>query len=236
MGLEPLPLEDWLSPRTGDDVQRAERRAILEKHEADVIAVLPEGTGAVEELSDLLRNRGHDLPDMATPSETLLAIAENVVEDICLLSEQDGQYHLSAGILCFPNRWSLRKKLGGTITAAHEPVPEYAEKISGTVDRFLLKLRPMRAFVRSNWGLSTIPDLYLPEPATPVIMASDEAFYLRREEQSFLKLPRTGGIAFSIRTIVTPWAQVPEATKQFVNAAATSLSADWLTYKAIKTN
>ena len=84
-------------------------------------------------------------------------------------------------------------------------MPGYAARMSGTVDRFLDRLRPLRAFIRDNWGLTGIPALYLPNQIPPVSVSADNGIYLRREEQGFLKLSCTGAVIFSIRTTITPW-------------------------------
>jgi len=231
MGLEPLPLEDWLKPRVGDNALLAERTRLMAAHGGDVVAALPQSAAAVAELATLLRARGlsiaHTLP-------LLHAIGRSVAEDLCILTAADGRYRLTAGVLCFPNRWKLTEKLGGDVLAVHGPVPDYAGQLSANVDRFLDKLKPERAYVRANWGLASVPDLYLPEPVPPVDITKDTGFFLRREEQSFLKLPETGAIIFGIRTMVTPWLEVPETQRTDILDTIATLGPAWLAYKSIK--
>ena len=236
MGLEPLSLETWLKARPADDDLLTERRKIITAHRGDVIASLPEADEAVTDLADFLRDRNALTTYEGTAPEILEAVGTSIAEDICVLTKQDGLYRLTAAVLCFPNRWRLADKMGRSITDIHAPVPGYAAQIADTVDRFLARLRPQRAFVRDNWGLATSPALYLPEPIAPAWIGAEQSLYYRREEQSFLKLPRTGAVIFSIRTTITPWAKVPTRTREAIAAAVQTLSPEWLAYKALKTD
>ena len=233
MGLEPLKLERWLAPRPADDHLLAARKDIIAAHRSEVIAALPGSNDALTELADLLRGRGVVATENAPTDKVLETIGTSIAEDICILTGRDGIYRLSAAVLCFPNRWRLADKMGRDVTAIHAPVPDYAAQAAGAVDRFLEKLRPLRAFVRDNWGLVASPTLYLPEPASAARISTEQSLYYRREEQSFLKLPLTQAIIFAIRTTVTPWADVPARRREAIIGAAQQLSADWLAYKAL---
>lgn len=235
MGLEPLAIEKWLAPRAGDEHLLAERAKLIETQQQDVVATLPEADSAVQELAGLLRSRGVAIAGDGHSNSVLQSMGTSIAEDICVLISNDVEYRLMAAVLCFPNRWKLRDKIGRTITEIHGPVPDYAEKMSGTVDRFLAKLRPLRAFARDNWGLTASPTLHQPDLAPPVHVSDLGGTFLRIEEQSFLKLPDTEAVIFAIRTSVTPWLRVPESTRDTVARSAEALRSDWLAYKAIKT-
>ncbi len=234
MGLEPLALDSWLQARAGDDRLLAERKKIITAHRTSVIANLPESGDAVAELANFLCVRSALAAKDGPAHEILEALGMSIAEDICILTNRDGPYRLTAAVLCFPNRWSLAEKMGLGVTDIHTPVPDYAAEIADTVDRFLARLRPLRAFTRDNWGLASSPTLYLPEPIAPAQIGDEQCLYYRREEQSFLKLPRTHAIVFTIRTTITPWTDVPARTRESIAAAAQTLSADWLAYKALK--
>jgi dimethylamine monooxygenase subunit A len=235
MGLEPLTLERWLAPQEGDEHPLAERAKLIESHQQDVIAALPEADDAVQELSSILRDHSMTITGDESSHSILQSIGTSIAEDLCVLIYGDGEYRLMAAVLCFPNRWKLRDKIGRTITEIHGPVPDYALQMSGTVDRFLTKLRPLRAFTRDNWGLTASPALHQPDLAPPVHVGDLGGTFLRIEEQSFLKLPNTEAVIFAIRTSVTPWLRVPESTRDTVVRSAEALGSDWLAYKAIKT-
>lgn len=203
-------------------------------HGNDVMAALPEAEAAVAELADVLRSRGFPIPPARDTIMILGAIGQAVAEDICILTPaSDHTFRLTAGLLCFPNRWKLTEKLGGNVLAVHGPVPDYAGQLAANVDRFLARLKPERAYIRSNWGLSSVPDLFLPEPTPPVDPRGDAAIFLRREDQSFLKLPQTGAVIFAIRTHIQTWAETPEDRRADILKSIRGLSAAWLAYKSI---
>jgi dimethylamine monooxygenase subunit A len=165
---------------------------------------------------------------------TLGAIGHAVAEDICILTPApESTYRLTAGLLCFPNRWKLTEKLGGSVLAVHGPVPDYAAHLTANVDRFLARLKPERAYIRSNWGLAGVPDLYVPEPTPPVDPYGAADVFLRREDQSFLKLRQTGAVIFGIRTHVQSWSETPENQRTAILKSIRGLSPAWLAYKSI---
>ena len=232
IGLGPLEMAAWLSPRPGDEPLLALRRRLVAEKSTEVLAFLPTGEAPVAELADILRGRGLAMPASGTAA-ILAAMADGVAEDLLLLMPTDGVYVLSAGVLCFPNRWRLLDKIGKAMTAIHAPVPDYAAALAGPVDRFLDRLRPGRAFTRGNWGLASSPDLHLPLSVAPVDPVANTGF-LRTEEQGFVKLPVTGAVVFSIRTTVIPWDQAPEAERAMIREVAGALSPDWRAYKSLK--
>lgn len=232
MGLEPLPLIDWLAPQAGDGALLTERARLIATYGDDVMAALPEAEAAIAELADVLRKRGFVL---SHAHDSLSTIGHAVAEDICILTPApDSTYRLTAGLLCFPNRWKLTEKLGGNVLAVHGPVPGYAAQLSANVDRFLTRLKPERAYIRSNWGLASVPDLFLPEPTPPVDPQSDDAVFFRREDQSFLKLPQTGAVIFAIRTHVQAWSETAEGRRADILKSIRGLSPAWLVYKSIR--
>jgi len=233
MGLEPRDLDEWLKPRAGDTTVLAERAALIAQKPADVIAVSPESHHALVELAALLAQRGVEGVPSSGDAFTLAAVGRALAEDICVLTARNGAYHLTAAVLCFPNRWRLADKIGRGLLDIHGPVPDYPEALASAVDRFLERLRPMRFYMRENWGVASQPDRHLPNPIPPVDLAGAPPFFARTEEQGFLKLPETGAVIFSIRTIIVPWVEAPESRRAGIMAAAGSLSAPWLAYKSI---
>lgn len=191
----------------GDDVagQLAAKQRILADHHDDVVAALLGTEGAAAELLSLLGGR----PDgVRHPIDTAGRL---VAEDLCVLLPDDGHWVLAAGSVCFPSHWRLPDKVGLPLAAVHDPVPDYAVELADRVDRFLDKLRVGRGVWRRNWTIHTEPDLYAPEVPPPPDPSVDPAgFWLRSERQTLTRLPRTGAIAFTIRTQQVPLAATAE--------------------------
>ena len=250
MGLDPQPMADWLKPQAGDEALCALRKELTRTKADLVLAVRPEAHAAVAELANILRERGFTGVKAGGNTATLASMAESVAEDLCILTplsssgltrgprvverDEDTSYLFTAGVLCFPNRWKLPDKIGKTLIDTHAPVPDYAAAVGATVDRFLARLRPLRFYTRRNWGLASVPDLHLPESVAPVNPTTDTNFFLRIETQGFLKLPQTEAVVFSIRTNVTPWADVPDEMRTAIIDAVRELSAPWKAYKSIR--
>ena len=68
----------------------------------------------------------------------------------------------TAASLCFPSRWRLLDKIGKPLAAVHGPVPLYAERLAGPVDRFMRNLKPGHIASRLNWSLLDDPALFQP--------------------------------------------------------------------------
>lgn len=70
--------------------------------------------------------------------------------------EEDGtKYVLEAYQTCFPSGFDLRTKLGKQLSAIHDPVPGYKEKIEKSMDRFSDKLEVGKFVKRANWSITT---------------------------------------------------------------------------------
>jgi dimethylamine monooxygenase subunit A len=232
IGIKAADLDDWLRQRPGDQPTLALRADLIDQQRNDVLALLPAAEPGLGELAAYLAARDNlTLP--AAPGDSLAKLGRTFAEDICILTPDGTQYLLSGAILCFPNRWRLADKTGKPILAVHAPVPDYAEKLSSQVDFFLGRLRPMRCFTRANWGLVSSPTLHLPDPVAPVNPASDCNFFMRREDQSFVKLPESGAVIFTIRTTITPWAEVSTEDRAAILEQTKTLSPAWLSYKSM---
>jgi hypothetical protein len=233
IGMKAAEMSEWLRRQPTDAATLALRAELIASKRNDVIALMPEAKLGVRELAAYLSIRDQiSLPSDA--AEILAELGRNYVEDICILTPHGAEYLLSGAVLCFPNRWRLADKAGKPIIAVHAPVPEYTDKLSAQVDFFLGRLRPGRCFARSNWGLASTDTMHLPEPVAPVNPATDTAFFLRREDQSFVKLPQSAAVVFTIRTTVTPWHDVSVADRNAILEQAKNLSPEWLSYKSMK--
>ena len=186
VGLHPLPAERWLEP--GDPVELAAKVAVLDAH-PEAVGWLPGSERAQEELAGIL--------GLAEP--TIDACGRAVVDDLCLLDRD--RLVLVAGAVAHPNRWRLADKLGASLLGVHEPVPGYAGRMAGQVERVLHGLRPERAFERRSWAVLEDPTLHQPHPSAAVPISADpERLWLRVERQALRRLPVTGTVVFAIRT------------------------------------
>jgi hypothetical protein len=225
LGLKPLPLETWID--IGEDfVEQLTRKSeLLEQHYDEVFASLPGSQSAQQEVLDLLvahllhyfpqhyQQQGEWLINQMTGqrwcradfAEPLDLAARLVQEDLCLMLPSDG-YRLSAASVCFPSRWRLAEKIGLPVSAIHQPVPDYDQKLERPVDQFFERLKPDYPGYRLNWSLVDSPELFLQSGhgrTTPICITAENAgkqLWLRIERQTLRRLSISNGILFTIRT------------------------------------
>jgi hypothetical protein len=242
MGLHALEPDAWLE--TGPDTapQLAERRRLLAERPDDVVAGLPESAAAQRELLATLFEHLARFPERWQPdgralvhretgerfaadaSEPLPAIGQMVQEDFCLLQKGPSGYRLTAAVLCFPVHWRLRDKLGRPLDVIHAPVPGFALRLAGPVERFFAAIQAPRPVWRVNWSLVGTDALYLPPEAGGRARAvsptqAGEQRWLRVERPTQRRQPESGAVVFGIRTNVERLAAVT-ATPAIARALA----------------
>jgi hypothetical protein len=240
MGVRPVDASQWLELDGADaPAQLAEKRRIFNACRDQVLAGLPGSQEACEELLGLVRDQvggiSDELPRGRHPLEAAGRLAP---EDFCvhLPDPATGLLTLVAGCVCFPNRWSLIDKLGRPVTAIHGPVPGYAAQLGRPVDRLMARLPEGRILERANWGVVHGGALFAPLRESQRRTdwegcASDP--WLRVERQTLRRLPVSGAVVFTIRTLTAPLAILdtdPEAAG-LLAAAVRELPEDVARYK-----
>ena len=206
VGVRPLDLSGWLpsDEETGPTI--AMKRALLAERRDEVVACTDGGEAVAEEAAHLVAVwRGADLKDRGI--DALVEAALLVADDLTVLGPtdvEDGAPRFVAGVVCAPSRWSLRSKMGRTMLETHEPVPRYAEHIGSAVDTVLRRLSPDRPVWRSNWTLVDHPALFQPEVPDGPLVDDPSQLWVRMERETLRRLPRTGGILFTIRGFQQP--------------------------------
>ncbi|MCS3470011.1 hypothetical protein M2401_003761 [Pseudomonas sp. JUb42] len=144
------------------------------------------------------------------PCEPLEFITRQVQGDIALLDQRDNDLFMDAGMVTSPADWSLAFDAGMSFKQWHSPVPMANQM--GVFDRalkYLLAIQVNQPVRRLNWTLTINPRLdSSPETfhewgadrgqITPDNVGS--AVHLRVELQFMVRLPRSNGLMFSIRT------------------------------------
>lgn len=224
-GLSPLDPAEWVVVHTDYAAQMAYRTDLLAREAATVLAALPGSEAAALDLygavldhlaaradfqvgDQIMRPDGAQVaPDPNRPLQTLCLLT---AEDWCLMlpPEEDGEYTLGAAILCFPSRWLLSEKIGRPMTDIHEPVEEYDDALARRVNRMFQAIKPGRPMVRHNWLIHGDPELYRPigrhDKTRRVREEPWTTIYLRTERQTLRRLPKTGAVAFGIKTSICP--------------------------------
>lgn len=173
-------------------------------------------------------------PDLVTEDPMLMA-AKMVQDDLAIMIEgKDGVYYLKAGAIILPGFWRFKDKKGMPLWEIHTSgdVPKYNEKLHSGMAKFFTRLTCDKPVVRNNYFIQTDDELawsssigdekeevvgwYTAEPAK-----NPTQLYFRSERQSLRRLPKTGGIVFTIRTYFCPISELceePHVPRRLLNA------------------
>lgn len=228
-GVAPLDPAAWLHRDETFAAQMAMRDALVAERPGAVIACLPEGEGAAAELTALLeaeilarhgaapdgdgirRADGVRIPRALPPMHAAARLAQ---EDMLILARPEGseEHVLVAGALCFPANWTLSEKIGRALMRIHVPVEEYDQRLGARVQRLHDGLQPGRPLWRANWNFAAGPALHTPTPEAEKMTRRKERAapqdwrdaWLRVERQTLMRLPRSGAVAFGVRSLIAP--------------------------------
>lgn len=216
MGLRPLELSKWLEICPKRPLHLQLKKTLLEKHRSQVLCVQPEMADAVFELREKLHAHLKEFHDLFLDAPVEGFSAEQAMEQLALWTQEDwclldGDTSLKAASVCFPSRWDLREKMGKKSDAIHEHVPHFAS-IAQPAQNFLERLTVEKPMWRLNWTIHDSDQLFCPGPmpAKEGIHSGNvlEKTFLRMERQTLSRLPKTGAVAFSIRTHLYPLQEV----------------------------
>ncbi len=257
MGVAAIDESAWFELDAEYPAQMAEKERLLAARRADVFAIRPAAEAPARELVAAVARwccetrpaqfaRDGDAlvcPDRRRVSlatrHPLEAAALLVQEDLCLLQpDAAGTLILVGACLCFPSRWRLAEKLGHPMLDVHGPVPGLNERIGATIDRFLAGLKAGTIYSRTNWSLTTDPQLFqpvaLPHGAIAAAEAGERVFY-RVERQTLRRLPKSGAVLFGIRVHqhkLAAFTAIPEQRRALA-AAVAGLDPRLVAYKSM---
>lgn len=257
MGVAAIDARHWFEHGGDYAAQMAEKERLLAARRADVFAILPQAEAPARELlaavarwcvethpAEFAREGdalccpdGRRVP--LSSKHPLEAAALLVQEDLCILQpDAGGTLVLTGACLCFPSRWRLAHKLGHPMLAIHGPVPGLNARIGATINRFLSGLKAGNIYSRTNWSLTTDPELFqpaaLPHGAIAAADAGERVFY-RVERQSLRSLPESGAVLFGIRVHqhkLAAFAAIPDQRRALA-AAVAALDPSLVAYKSM---
>jgi len=251
-GLMPLDPADWFVIHADFAGQMAYRDRLLAERREIVLALLPEGRAAAEELLEAVTAAVAALPgyrvgagEVMRPDGVTVALDAGdplacagrlVADDLCLLlpDPETGEYRLVGAVLCFPSRWRLADKVGRPLTRIHDPVPHYAEDLARRVNRVFEALRVGRPLWRVNWIVHATAELHLPLTLEQKSLPPEdprEGLWLRTERQSLLRLPESGAVVFGIKTSVSPAESLSATESATLRDAMGAYDAAMIAYK-----
>jgi len=203
IGLKPIAPEAWLEGGEADPAARKD--PLFADHHDEVWAELAGSRAGQAEALELIRQAGwavearNDLPP-------LYVAARAVADDLCLMEMRDGAWTLAALSLCAGSFFTASEVIGKPLAALHAPVPGFGDRFLARVARIFDALQPAVILERRNWTVMAGDDLFAPDGAAVrarvdgiAAEAAGEALFVRVERQTIRRLPRTGGVLFTIR-------------------------------------
>ncbi|RYP72109.1 hypothetical protein DL771_004440 [Monosporascus sp. 5C6A] len=165
--------------------------------------------------------------------------ARLVQDDLAIMVERpDGQYYLLAGAIVLPGFWRMEDKYGMPLSEIHTSghVPQFREKLEKGMTNFFRRLRPEEMVARHNYFIQVDEDLGWswsigPEDSpdagwnTAEKNRAIEHHFFRSERQTLRRLPKSGGVVFTIRTYFHPITEV--AGEDYVPGRLASAIRSW---------
>lgn len=229
-----LSADAWLQPDPDVLAEDLAEKARILDGGLDAMVITDGSEPACAEVRDLIAAAiGEPLADIV--GHPLEVAARRVHEDLVVMEKRDGAWVMTAGVVCFPTRWSPAEKIGRSMAAIHAPVPRY-DDIATAVDRLFDRLQPGRLAWRPNWSVVGDPSLRLDvnDRQAPAAMPSDPAtdLHLRVERQTIRRLEATpDALVFTVRVHRWPLGKVLAEIDRSLAAELRALPTDVAVYK-----
>jgi alpha-1,2-mannosyltransferase len=147
-----------------------------------------------------------------------------VQDDLAIMFEKpDGQYYLLAGSILLAGFWRLEDKFGMPLSEIHTSgdVPQFREKLEKGMMNFFRRVQPEKPVLRNNYFIQVDDELAWSSSIggedaegigwfTAEKNKAVEHHMFRSERQSLRRLPRSGGVVFTIRTYFHPITEICE--------------------------
>ncbi|KAI2609457.1 mannosyl transferase [Hypoxylon fragiforme] len=175
-------------------------------------------------IDNLWSGESFDIVTRPLPEDPMQTCARLVQDDLAIMIEkEDSQYYLLAGAVLLAGFWRLEDKYQMPLSEIHTSgsVPQYKEKLEKGMMNFFRRLKPEEMVARNNYFFQV--DDALPwswsigsEDAEEVSWGTAEKdravshHYFRSERQSLRRLPKSGGVVFTIRTYFHPVTEIAE--------------------------
>ncbi|RYO82782.1 hypothetical protein DL766_009637 [Monosporascus sp. MC13-8B] len=175
-------------------------------------------------LDNLWSGERFDIVTRPLAEDPMQMCARLVQDDLAIMIEKpDGQYYLLAGAIVLPGFWRLEDKYGMPLSEIHTSghVPQFREKLEKGMMNFFRRLKPEEMVARNNYFFQVDGDLGWsssigPEDSLDASWKTAEKnraiehHFFRSERQTLRRLPKSGGVVFTIRTYFHPIEEVAE--------------------------
>ncbi|KAI1100216.1 mannosyl transferase [Jackrogersella minutella] len=173
-------------------------------------------------IDNLWSGESFDITKQPLPEDPMQICARLVQDDLAIMIERpDSQYYLLAGAVLLAGFWRLEDKYGMVMSEIHTSgdVPQFKEKLEKGMMNFFRRLKPEELVARNNYFMQVDDSLgwswSIGSEDSPHVSWNTaeknraiEHHYFRSERQSLRRLPKSGGIVFTIRTYFLPITEI----------------------------
>ncbi|RMZ12610.1 hypothetical protein D0860_02921 [Hortaea werneckii] len=179
-------------------------------------------------IDNTVTNESFNIPELTmngNKEDPMQLCARLVQDDLAIMIEKDdGQYFLLAGAILLAGFWRLEDKFGMCMSEIHTSgdVPGFKSKLEKGMMNFFRRVKPESPVLRNNYFMQVDDSL----PWSHSIGSEDaedgigwytaeknraiKHHFFRSERQSLRRLPRSGGVLFTIRTYFLPVTEIAE--------------------------
>ncbi|KAF1984343.1 glycosyltransferase family 22 protein [Aulographum hederae CBS 113979] len=173
-------------------------------------------------MDNLWSGESFNIVERPLKEDPMQMAARMTQDDLAIMFEKpDGQYYLLAGAILLAGFWRLEDKYMMPLSEIHTSgdVPQYKEKLEKGMMNFFRRIKPEAPMLRNNYFVQVDDDLAWSqsigsedsEGFTWDTAEKDKAIqhhHFRSERQSLRRLPRSGGVVFTIRTYFHPMTEI----------------------------
>ena len=182
-------------------------------------------------MCNIITGEAFNIIQRPLPEDPMATAGRMVQDDLAIMFEKpDGQYYLLAGSILLPGFWRLSDKFGMPLSEIHTSgdVPGFRNKLEKGMMNFFRRIQPQAPVLRNNYFLQVDDNLAWSESigsedaehgdgqqqmegwATAEKNKAIEHHHFRSERQSLRRLPRSGGVVFTIRTYFEPVTKIAQ--------------------------
>ncbi|KAJ4303719.1 hypothetical protein N0V90_002620 [Kalmusia sp. IMI 367209] len=175
-------------------------------------------------IDNIVTGESFDIVERPLKEDPMQMAARLVQDDLAIMFEkEDGQYYLLAGSILLAGFWRLTDKFGMPLSEIHTSgdVPGFKDKLEKSMLNFFRRVQPENPVLRNNYFIQVDDDLAWSHSIgdedsegigwfTAEKNKAIENHMFRSERQSLRRLPRSGGVVFTIRTYFLPITQICE--------------------------
>jgi len=162
--------------------------------------------------------------ERALKEDPIVMSARLIQDDLAIMvKREDGQYYLLSAFIALAGFWRLRDKFGMSLSEIHTSgkVPQFNERLEKGMLSMFNRLKPEQMVARNNYYVQVDDGLawsksIAPEDADAFNWGTADrnndpsTYYFRSERQTLWRMPKTGAVAFTIRTYFLPLKEIVE--------------------------